>query len=1529
MVFRRVRRSFQRFRSQKHDDTADRRNDNQFQLCPKTRGAQEPRNLWQEAYDKLDDKQKLNLEAGVEINHTDARTIKRSDDDGSSGLIKALNSVIETVEQQYEIRTSKRNNNRLRESAKKILTATLSVKGVISAVAAFDPTGHATSAWTVVSLGLAMTQNYVDQQAAWFESSAFLTDVLARYALIERFYRDDTSVLNEGLENSIVRVYKAALSYAAEVLASYKAHAGKRLLKSVIALTDLPLTTIQSSIEKEEERLGKWIEMYQDSQRKQEAESILKGVDAVFAGIQELTHKMDLSKLPIADGAHYNSHTDENEDSCLPGTRVGLLDDIMRWVDDPQAKSILWLNGVAGSGKSTISRTVARLLQNRDLLGATFFFKRDEEDRSDTKKFVTTIVTQLMAVLPPMKKDIAEVIEADPMIYSKALREQFQKLFLQPLQNMKVSSGNPILVALVIDALDECDDERIEMIIRLLPQVQQSTSVQLRVFVTSRPESHILSGFDKIAGSHRDVVLHDIEDRVIEHDISLLFRQRFTEIRREHLLPEEWPGKENSEALVKMAVPLFISAATMCRVLEDRRWDPNESLKEILNHQEESSKLDGTYLPVLAKLLLDLHPNKKARLVQEFRQVVGAIIVLQTPVSILSLSRLIEVPTGTITKRLETLHSVLNIPKSLNQPVKLFHLSFREFLLSPAIRSKTDLWVDSESTHRELALRCIAIMSGEGKGGLRRDMCDMKNYGVLRAEISPEVIQRGIPSELRYSCRHWVYHMQQGQYAIHDGNQAHTFLLTHFLHWLEVMSLLGYLSDTVGCIESLRSLVANNGSQISKFLLDAKRFILKNIWIADTAPLQLYSSALVFAPQRSIIRNVFSQDIPNCFSKLPIVEADWGAELQTLIGHSEKIKALSFSPDGKRLASGSNDQTVRLCDPTTGELQHVLGVHKGPVWRTAFSSDGRFVASCSEDRTVRVWETGSGALKHEFLGHSGKIYAVEFLQDQEIVSASDDGTVLLWDVDTGGLMRSIRWGSNLDSLGEITTLSLFPERNLLVSGHFDLNSVNPFTVRLWNITTGSIQHVFEGHNWDIHSTEFSPDGNLIASGDDGGFLKLWDTRQGTLEQTIQCHQVRSRPGCQIKGISFSRDAKSLATACDHGVRLWDATGNMLYQYHSVHEVSSSVALSPGGGQLASGYSGPLKLWDTTLDNLPPCREFRTGRVITMDLSPDENLIAFASSGGTIQMRDMRTGAQNALSDTSCHNVRFSSDSRQVAGATSDLTSLKVWDTATGSLLHTLLGSSEELSKIAFSPDGRLIAVCSRRDAIELWDTHTGVLKHKWDLDISSETLQFSPNSEMIAAGSVDRKVTVWDTFTGSPKHILIGHSGEVSSVAFVPGTSLIASISTDGLMIVWDLETGKARHTNAGHAMAYAEIVSSSDGTLIAADMDTLQQSNPMPPKKAFMRISRDRQYLETASGRYNIRPLGENVDRPWCPSKYDMVITHDWLVLGGEKVLWLPIEYRPSFCSMVRGDKVIVGVRSGEISIIELNTSVGLDKWQ
>lgn len=514
-----------------------------------------------------------------------------------------------------------------------------------------------------------------------------------------------------------------------------------------------------------------------------------------------------LSKLPYAVGANFDSYERETEPYCLRNTRVEILSQIMEWNADSCQKSIFWLNGMAGTGKSTIARTIARTLTDRKRLAANFFFSRGRGDLSHAGKLLTTIAVQLAANSRTLKRYICEAIAENDNISRQSMQDQWTKLIYQPLSKSRGDLQSPVI--LVFDALDECQrQDDIWTLLRLLAETKDHT-VQIRVLVTSRPEIPIQLGFSAIPGNiHKDFVLHNIAPPVIQHDLAIFLRHEIQDIRHERSLPSDWPEKEKLELLVERSSGLFIYAATVCRFIRDPKWLPVERLDIVLqgtsDKQPSEQRLDEMYIQILKSSVFEDCPKEEEdELSHRFRDNVGSIIVLFDSLSTTVLKLLFPKLAKKIDITLRPLKSLLNVPDDQDTPIRLLHPSFRDFLVNEERCRDRQFWIDQCKAHRYVAEQCLNLMATT----LRRNICQLETPGTTRSEIDCTVLSNHLPSQLQYACQYWVDHLQKGTFDDHEVRRVHKFLRIHFLHWLEALSLMGKISDAVHLINLLKSIL--------------------------------------------------------------------------------------------------------------------------------------------------------------------------------------------------------------------------------------------------------------------------------------------------------------------------------------------------------------------------------------------------------------------------------------------------------------------------------------------------------------------------------------------------------------------------------------------------------------------------------------------------------------------------------------------------------------------------------------------------
>ncbi|MEU1180728.1 trypsin-like peptidase domain-containing protein [Streptomyces sp. NPDC005820] len=570
---------------------------------------------------------------------------------------------------------------------------------------------------------------------------------------------------------------------------------------------------------------------------------------------------------------------------------------------------------------------------------------------------------------------------------------------------------------------------------------------------------------------------------------------------------------------------------------------------------------------------------------------------------------------------------------------------------------------------------------------------------------------------------------------------------------------------------------------------------------------------------------------------------------QRLTGHSEVVRSAAFSPDGKTLATGSDDHTVRLWDVASGRTRATLK-HRDGVTSVAFSPDGKTLATSWGDR-VDLWDTTSGRTRAT-LKHPDSVLSVAFSPDGRTLAAGVyDDSVRLWDVATHrslasltGHTRSVESvafspdGKTLASSGLDYTLRLWDvaSRRTRVSFYqpygmpsvtFSPNSKTLVTgmgngvVQLRDVSSGRIRSTFTGHTSSVESVAFSPDGKTLATGSEDSTVWLRDAASGNTRATLHSPAA-------VTSLAFSPDGRTLGTGgVDASVRLWDvATERAKASLTGLTEDVESVAFSPDGRTLAAGGEDPAaRLWDVATHRVRATLAYHTISLESLAFSPDGKTLATGGLGdgknpfaSTVLLWDVASGRARATLTSQpgvVRSVAFSPDGKTLAIGSAG--GLRLRDVASGRTRVVPTDPDHSVESVAFSPDGRTLATGSGGGAVGLWDVASGrvraTLTGHTDL---VTTMAFSPDGTVLATGGWDDTVRLWDVATGDTRATLTGHTQDVESVDFSPDGRTLATGGADGAVRFWDVASGRTRAILATNTNGVLSVAFSPDGKTLA-----------------------------------------------------------------------------------------------------------------
>ena len=507
-----------------------------------------------------------------------------------------------------------------------------------------------------------------------------------------------------------------------------------------------------------------------------------------------------LNSCRRAQGAE---HRHGNHRCCLKGTRGAVLNEIESWTKDFKQSPVFWLNGLAGTGKSTIAQTVSQRILADGQLGASFFCSRDFEDRSDLRFIFPTLTFQLAHKFPKVRSVLVPLLHSDPDVVHESLYRQMEKLIVEPLRSADVST------IIVIDALDECKDEEpssaiLSVLARFVEQIPK-----VKFFITGRPEPRIRTGFRLpiLMDSTSVFVLHDVHPTLINSDIRLFLRHELSELAARRRLGR-WPSDEHIDLLCRRAAGLFVYAVSTVKFLDSNLHLPERRLDVIVKLPEctapegktrfnPNTTLDSLYTLILQTAFSEGDPEVYYRI----RSAIGAVVLLVNPLPSSAIAQLVGLDPGEVVLFLTLVQSLLILDDDFTQPVKPFHKSFPDFITNPSRCADTRFYISPNEMHLELVMDCLRMMND----GLEQNLLSLPDYA-LNSEVDDleRRIDDRISIALRYACLSWHNHLIETEGDISGVvSYLRIFLEEKFLAWLEVASVIGAVGGAAVGLERL------------------------------------------------------------------------------------------------------------------------------------------------------------------------------------------------------------------------------------------------------------------------------------------------------------------------------------------------------------------------------------------------------------------------------------------------------------------------------------------------------------------------------------------------------------------------------------------------------------------------------------------------------------------------------------------------------------------------------------------------------
>ncbi|KAH7124530.1 hypothetical protein EDB81DRAFT_208226 [Dactylonectria macrodidyma] len=915
--------------------------------------------LWNQAYDELKASETKLVETyerilSAELDRNDSDPVASGPTENKIGRTRETrwHQMQQLVKEGLD-RTQKQAS--IKQGIEEGLQAVQAMRGIVDKAVHAAP--EAAVAWAGVCIGLEIVSNpineardnrkgiiYVLSRMEWYWNLACLL-------LDENKAEQSSAGLRIQLEKHVVQLYQKILLYMVKSICLYYRKWAAVVVRDMLKIDDWAGQL--SEIKDAEAGAQRDMEQYNTEESKIQlwkltdtASALEMSLQDIYSAIQDQTRQQEKRHQDDADKQCLKDlrETDPRDDKTrIQDTKGGLLRDSYRWIlnnddfkrwHDTSQRQLLWIKGDPGKGKTMLLCGIIDELEKKPGTCLSYFFCQATEERlSNATAVLRGLIYLLVEQQPSLISHVRELHDrAGKQGFEDGNAWQALSKVLGAMLNHPSLDG----AILIIDALDECKMNRHQ----LLSFITKPSRVKW--IVSSRNWLDIEEKLDK---AKQKVRLHlELNKDSISKAVDTYIGYKVDQLARDKKYDKETRHAVGTH-LTSNADGTFLWVALVCQELADPKVRKRHTLSRL---QSYPPGLDSLY----SRMIEHICDSEDARLCKE---VLAIASLVYRPITLDELKTLAESLEDIGLDDLEEIIGSCGSFLTLRQGVVYFvHQSAKDYLLSKA--SGHILPSGAACQHHALFLRSLRALSET----LRRNIYSLATPGFSIDQVSPP--DPDPLSPIRYSCVYWVDHLNNSNPTermsdnkdLRDGGVVHRFIQKKYLHWLESLSLLRNMPEGVKVVHKLEALVRNMETrQLVELLRDARRFILSHKRPIEIAPLQVYASALVFSPEHSLIRKLFQTEEPDWMISKPRMEADWSACLQTLEGHSHWVRSVVFSADGQRIASGSNDETVKIWDVATGECQQTLEGHIQEVRSVVFSADGQQIASGSDDHTSR------------------------------------------------------------------------------------------------------------------------------------------------------------------------------------------------------------------------------------------------------------------------------------------------------------------------------------------------------------------------------------------------------------------------------------------------------------------------------------------------------------------------------------------------------------------------------------------------